>query len=106
MAVDRPLLTVMASGRNDSYQAVSCRPGYFKSKRQLSLLPAGRNRPIAVFGALEKQPLNATAERPPGGGQSVQQGGQINAVLGRIPLATGLPIDPSTMSPASLRPKF
>jgi hypothetical protein len=39
------LLTLMASGRSDSYQAVSCHLGYFKSERQLSLLPAGRIRP-------------------------------------------------------------
>lgn len=32
-AGSRPLLTLMASGVNDSYQAVSCHPGYFKSER-------------------------------------------------------------------------
>lgn len=41
----RPLLTLIVSGRRDSYQAVSCHPGYFKTERQLFLLPAGRIRP-------------------------------------------------------------
>lgn len=48
-ALPRPLLTLMASGRNDSYQAISRHPSYFKSERQLSLAPTGRIRPIAVF---------------------------------------------------------
>lgn len=48
-AGDRPLLTFMASGRSDRYQAGSCHPGCFTSERHLSLLPPGRNRPnVAV----------------------------------------------------------
>ncbi len=54
-AASRPLLTIMASGRNDCYQAISCHPGYFKSERQLSLLPAGRIRPKAEIARLINQ---------------------------------------------------
>ena len=50
----RPLLTFMASGRSDSYQAVSCHPGCSKAERQLFLLPAGRNRPNVTVELLRK----------------------------------------------------
>lgn len=55
----RPLLTLMASGRNDGYRAVSCHPGYFKSEGLLFLLPAGRIRPNAALELWGELSLNA-----------------------------------------------
>ena len=58
MAVDRPLLTLMVNVRSGSYVAISCRPGYFKAKRQASLLLAGRIRPEDGGHTLKKQTFN------------------------------------------------
>lgn len=55
------MLTFMASETSDSYQGVSCHPGCFMAERQLSLLPAGRNRPIAAVRATQTMAGSATA---------------------------------------------
>lgn len=57
-AAFRLLLTLMVSGRNDSYQAVSCHLGYSKSERQLSLLPEGEIRPNAAVELRRKLSFN------------------------------------------------
>lgn len=44
----RSLPTFAVTGRSGSYEAISCRLGYFKAERQLSPLEAARIRPMAA----------------------------------------------------------
>jgi hypothetical protein len=69
----------MVSGRSGSYQAVSCHPDYFKAERQLSLLPAGRFRPEAVFGDLRKQTFDVEVR----GRRNMKRGGNHKHSLWR-----------------------